>query len=162
MNSNTSNSKKTFLITAILFNLLITILIIREIIYLAKIQGYENEVSNLQNKLPSLNINNINYLNERFKRIETRYSSENSLVELINFIESNISDLNLKVLNNKALEVTDKYISYQIELSGNIDDIYQFISRIESDKTLKEITSSEIKFKSGFPVIKIVLRSYKL
>jgi len=162
MNSEIYSSKNRFLFISGLINLIILGLVIQELIYLIRIQSYEADVKNIQSKIPLINIRNIDEINSNYSKIENTYSSENSLVQLLNFIETNTSNLNLKVISNKALEVTNSNITYQLEVSGDMGDIYQFISRIESDKTLKEITESEIKFRNGVPTIKIVMKSYKL
>lgn len=163
MNFNPIQSKKNYLIFIGTLNLIVFILVIKELVNLINSQNYENQLRQIElNYKSENNVISIEELNSKYNSITSIYNSDTSLVELIKFLEVSTNALNLNIIDNKALEVTDNLIIYEITVEGELQGIAELIYKIESDKKIKEIQQTEIKFERGTQVIKIIIKNYKL
>lgn len=108
------------------------------------------------------NSENINNLNEKYENIISRMSKDNSLGELIKFIENQTQINQITIKDSKVLDVTDNEIKYQITLSGEMSDLANFLKNLETDQNPKEILDSAINIKNNLPELNVIIKSYRL
>jgi hypothetical protein len=147
----------------IILNLVIVGLIVRELINLNEIRKIE-EFLNINKNIRSNQITEVELelLNQKYLVIKESISSQNTLGDLIEFIENKSQQYNLRIKETKVISATDEEINYEIEVEGDIQGISSFITDIEEDKNIKDITNSSMKLINNIPNVKISITNKKL
>ena len=158
-----SHLNKFFIIQMIILNLVIVGLIVRELINLNEIRKIE-EFLNINKNIRSNQITEVELelLNQKYLVIKESISSQNTLGDLIEFIENKSQQYNLRIKETKVISATDEEINYEIEVEGDIQGISSFITDIEEDKNIKDITNSSMKLINNIPNVKISITNKKL
>jgi hypothetical protein len=138
-------------------------LIVRELINLNEIRKIE-EFLNINKNIRSNQITEVELelLNQKYLVIKESISSQNTLGDLIEFIENKSQQYSLQIKETKVISATDEEINYEIEVEGDIQGISSFITDIEEDKNIKEITNTSMKLINNIPNVKISITNKKL
>jgi Tfp pilus assembly protein PilO len=162
MNSD-KNVNKLFIGQMIFFNLIILILVIIEVKKFTDINKIYREVSTKQEELAlTKEVNNIDEINRKYDLLLTEISKENSLANLLNFVEQKTTENNIQILNTKVIEASESNITYQIQVTGDIKNIANFIKNIEEDKNIKEVINSKVEFSNNTPYMIITIKVTKI
>ena len=154
---------KFFVGQMILLNTIILILITVEIFRFTELNQMLKEVNSKQEDLKTVKETiNIEEIDKKYNKFITEVSKENSLSNLLNFIDKKTTENNLQIINTKVLEASESALNYQLELTGDIKNISKFFKNIEEDKNIKEITSSEIIFSNNIPYMRITIKVTKI
>lgn len=154
---------KFFIIQMIALNTITIGLIIRELVNLNEIRSVEQFINIHQNLLTNqLNEDYLDSLNVKYQNIKEGISSENTLGDLINFLENKTETNNLRIKETKVVYATEEEINYEITVEGNLNSITNFILDIEEDKSLKMISNSSMIFINNVPNVKISIINKKL
>ena len=158
-----SHLNKFFIIQMNILNLVIVGLIVRELINLNEIRKIE-EFLNINKNIRSNQITEVELelLNQKYLVIKESISSQNTLGDLIEFIENKSQQYSLQIKETKVISATDEEINYEIEVEGDIQGISSFITDIEEDKNIKEITNTSMKLINNIPNVKISITNKKL
>jgi len=162
MNSD-SNVNKFFIIQMIVLNIIVIFLIIREIINLNEIRKAEQFIISNQNiENTEVSDANLEFLNKKYQEILNNNSSQNSLGDLIKFIEIKTETYNLKIKESKVISATENEIIYDFSVEGDIKNIAGFIYEIEEDRSIKEITQTSMNIVNNIPNVKIIIVNKKI
>ena len=163
MNDNINN--KVFFYTIIFTNIFFVLLIIQEIRTYSENLSFTNKIQLLEKDIQTLdenaNYKNLEQTKNRYNKFSPNFNAENRLQDLLMFIEKS-TQKNLLTIKDIQFPVSNETESIsKVTLKGSIEDYYNFIVELESDKSLKEIINSQIQMESGFPVLYLEIRSYK-
>ena len=157
------NVNKLFIGQMIFFNLIILILVIIEVKKFTDINKIYREVSTKQEELAlTKEVNNIDEINRKYDLLLTEISKENSLANLLNFVEQKTTENNIQILKTKVIEASESNITYQIQVTGDIKNIANFIKNIEEDKNIKEVINSKVEFSNNTPYMIITIKVTKI
>ena len=163
MNDNINN--KVFFYTIIFTNIFFVLLIIQEIRTYSENLSFTNKIQLLEKDIQTLdenaNYKNLEQTKNRYNKFSPNFNAENRLQDLLMFIEKS-TQKNLLTIKDIQFPVSNETESIsKVTLKGSIEDYYNFIVELETDKSLKEIINSQIQMESGFPVLYLKIRSYK-
>jgi len=162
MNSD-SNVNKFFIIQMIVLNIIVIFLIIREIINLNEIRKAEQFIISNQNiENTEVSDANLEFLNKKYQEILNNNSSQNSLGDLIKFIEIKTETYSLQIKDSKVISATDNEIIYDFSVEGDIKNIAGFIYEIEEDRSIKEISQTSMNIVNNIPNVKIIIVNKKI
>ncbi len=157
-----NNVNKFFIIQMITLNIIVIGLIVKELISLNNLRETEQFINSNQNTQVSISETNLEILNSKYQSFKSIISSQNTLGDLINFVENKSEQYNLKIIETKVNYATESEINYEITLEGNLTNIASFISDIEEDRSVKEINNSSMNFVNNIPNVKISIVNKKL
>jgi hypothetical protein len=157
-----NNVNKFFIIQMITLNIIVISLIIKELITLNNLRNAEQFINSNQSTQSSISEANLEILNSKYQSFKSIISSQNTLGDLINFVENKSEQYNLKIIESKVIYATENEINYEITLEGTVSNIANFVSDVEEDKSVKEINNSSMKFVNNIPNVKISIINKKL
>lgn len=163
MNQSKSKLTNIFVIQTIILLLLILSLVIRELIKYGELSKLENDLRNTELlTLNTIDTQTLREYEERYQKFIGKLNKENSLGELLKFIEEKTIQYNITIRESRILSVTDNEIIYELNLEGEINSIYLLVKAIEEDINIKEIQKTEIKMINKSPNMRITIKAVKL
>jgi len=163
MNQSKSKLTNIFVIQTIILLILILSLVIRELIKYGELSKLENDLRNTELlTLNTIDTQTLREYEERYQMFIGKLNKENSLGELLKFIEEKTIQYNITIRESRILSVTDNEIIYELNLEGEINSIYLLVKAIEEDINIKEIQKTEIKMINKSPNMRITIKAVKL
>jgi hypothetical protein len=158
MNSD-SNLNKFFIVQISILNLLAVGLLIKELIVFTENEKKQETINNSIELIKKVDYDKLNEIDEKYNRIKSSISSENTLGNLLEFMETKTSNFNLSIQDTKVISVSNEEIYFDITVSGSFQNIAEFIKEIEEDTNIKEIIKTEITIIENIPSVKISIRN---
>ncbi len=158
-----SHLNKFFITQMIILNIVITVLIVRELVNFNNFNNIKNTIGKneflTRNKIDKTELE---FYETKYQQFLTQNSNQNTLGELITFIENKTEENNLRIVESKVIYATNEEINYEIGVTGTMSSIYSFILAIEEDLSLKEITNTRISFNNNNPTVRMSIIAKKL